>query len=76
MHALMVASNHLDIELKAWQELLGPSAPQFFDAMLHSNLKILDAAETLIEGIDVANKARSLLISAVQSQRRAIFAFS
>ena len=57
-------------------ELLGPSAPQFFDAMLHSNLKILDTAETLIEGIDVANTARSLLISAVQSQRRAILAFS
>ena len=57
-------------------ELLGPSAPQFFDAMLHSNIKILDAAETLIDDIDVANTARSLLISAVQSQRRAILAFS
>lgn len=57
-------------------ELLGPTAPQFFDAMLHSNLKILDAAENLIDDIDVANTARSLLISAVQSQRRAIFAFS
>lgn len=57
-------------------DVMGPSAPQFFDAVLRANLDILDTAETLTVAVEPGNSARGLLIKAIEHQRRAIYAFS